>query len=232
MTIFKTSTLMMMSVVAAAGCLDASEPVDPGDEALPAPLVEADHAGAKVQIFQVAPGDLLVVATGELPEALEGKTPVQIYEAVAGAPAPAMLVERQAAIAAAQKPSSHVGSIGAGRPPTQAGDAQLTAADFQAANCTPGVVDFDFCFTNITGAFSRQFLNIKWIHSHLNAYRGTVSHTMKYRGFLGSWHDINFENTTGTSFVSTFSETDNGDYEVDISNAASDGYHLALHGDF
>lgn len=229
MTMFKTS-VMMTCVVAAAGCLDGGEPTEP-DEALPAPLVQADRAGAKVQVFQVAPGDLMVVATGELPEGLEGKTPVQIYEAVAAALAPAVLVDRQAAIAAVQKPTSHVGSMTAGKP-APAGDAQLTAAEFQTASCSPGVVDFDLCFTNSTNDFSRSFFNIKWIHSHVNAYRGSVSHSMKYRSALGSWHQINFESTTGTSFVSTFNEQDNGDYEVIISNAAGDGYHLAMHGDF
>lgn len=224
----------MMSVtglcaVALVGCVDGAQTVD--DEAMPAAMASAERAGAKVDVYEVAAGDLMVVATGAVPEGLEGKAPVEIYEVIARAPAPAALVERQAAIAAKQRPSLHVGEMSSGKP-ARAGEAELTASEFQSANCSPGTVDFDLCFTNSTNDFSRTFTNIKWIHSHLNAYRGTVSHSMRYRAFLGSWHQIDFDSTTGTSFVSTFNEQDNGDYEVIVSNASGDGYHLAMHGDF
>lgn len=220
-----TSAVTILGVALATGCID-----EQGTDS-EAPLASAEQGGTRVDVFQVALGDLMVVATGDLPEGLEGKTPVEIYEAVAGQKAPAALVERQAQIAANQRPSAHVGTTSGGKP-AASGDAQLTAADFQAANCNPGTVDFDLCFTNSTNDYSRSFFNIKWIHSHLNAYRGTVSQSLQYRPALGSWRQVDFESTTGSSFVSTFNEQDNGDYEINITNASGDGYHLALHGDF
>jgi hypothetical protein len=66
----------------------------------------------------------------------------------------------------------------------------------------------------------------------VNCYSGTLTHRMLYRGFLGSWHLINTNDTTGSAFVSSWNEQDNGDYEVELTNATGDGYHLSIHGDF
>jgi len=228
----RNAMVTVICVAAAGGCAASEGDLATDDDARPAPLASAARDGAQVAIYEVAPGDLMVVAQGELPDGLEGKTPVAIYEAIAGAGAPAALIARQAEIAAAQRPSAHVGSLGEGGRPAPSSIAELTAADFQSAYCNPGVVDFDLCFTNSTNDFTRSFFNIKWIHSHLNAYRGSVTQAMQYRPFAGSWRQIDFENTTGSTFVSTFNEQDNGDYEVDITNATGDGYHLSLHGDF
>jgi hypothetical protein len=189
---------------------------------LPAPMVSADRDGTKLDIYELTPGDLAVVATGVIPEGLEGKTPVEIYEQVAAARAPIALVERQAEIAAAraEAPSDHLGSAGKDVAPARSTISNLTASSFQATECNPGVpVDFDLCYLNRTGDYFRRFTNIHWIHAHLNAYSGSVVHSMWYRSFLGSWQLINTEPTTSSSFVSMYSEGADGDY-------------LSMHGDF
>lgn len=226
------------SLALAGGCAIETGSETNSDEVqpLPAAMVSADRDGARLDIYELTTGDLAVVATGDLPEGLEGKTPVEIYEVFAGARAPAALVERQTAIAAvqAQYPSDHVGSAGEATEPARSPVALLSGASFQASECNPGVVDFDLCFLDRGGDYFRRFTNIHWIHAHVNAYSGTVTHSMWYRSFLGSWQLINTDVTTGSSYVSLFSEGADGDYEVWITNAnaANDGYHLSMHGDY
>ena len=224
-------TMITSLAIAAGGCIDGA---NDGVQPLPAPMVTADRAGAHVAIYQLTPGDLAVVAGGELPAALEGKTPVEVYEAIAAESAPAALVESQARIAAAQAlhAGEPVGSVSNVAAPARSGIENLTASDFQSQYCNPGVVDFDYCWTNRTNNYSATFYNIKWIHSHVNAYSGTLTHSLWYRAFAGSWQLIDSDITTGSSYVSTFNEQSNGDYEVSLTDAAGDGYHLSLHGDF
>jgi len=229
----KTITVVLASLVAIGGCgIEGPAPRD-DERPLPAPMVSAERAGARVNIYQLTAGQLAVVVTGDMPEDVEGKTPVELYEAIAAAPAPAALVDSQARIAAvrAQRPTDHVGSRADDAAPARSKDATLTASDFQSAHCSPGVVDFDYCYTNVTNNYVTWFYNIHWIHAHVNVYRGSLTHAMWYRGFAGSFHLINVETVTGSTFVSVFDEGDNGDYEISITDATGDGYHLALHGD-
>jgi hypothetical protein len=227
-----TAMITTSLAIAAGGCIDSA----PSDEAQPlsAPLVSAERGAARVAIYQVTPDTLAVVATGDLPESIEGRSPVEIYEAIAATPAPAALVATQARIAAAQaqRGDDHVGSVSHVAAPTRSGISNLTAADFRTQYCDPGTVDFDYCWPNSTNDYSTTFYNIHWIHSHVNVYSGTLTHTMKYRAFAGSWKTIKSENVSGSTYVSTFPGTDDGDYEVSLTNAAGDGYHLSLHGDF
>jgi hypothetical protein len=225
------------SLALTGGCAAIETESENSDEVLPLPaaMVSADRDGARLDIYQLETGDLAVVATGDVPEGLEGKTPVEIYELIAGARAPAKLVERQTEIAALQalNPSDHVGSVGEEAAPDRSPITALTGSSFQSTECNPGVpVDFDLCYLYRTGDYIRRFTNIHWIHAHLNAYSGTVTHSMWYRSFLGRWQLINTDVTTGSSFVSLFSEGADGDYEVWVTSAAGDGYHLSMHGDF
>jgi hypothetical protein len=223
-------TMITSLAIAAGGCVDGA---NDGAQPLPAPLVSAERGGAHVAIYQLTPGDLAVVAGGELPAALEGKTPVEVYEAIAAEPAPSVLIDSQARIAALQAlhAGDHPGSIGNAAVPARSGITNLTATDFQNQWCNPGGVTFDYCWTNRTNNYSTTFNNIKWIHSHVNAYSGSLTHSLSYRGFLGSWQLIDSDTTTSSSYVSTFNEQSNGDYEVSLTNAAGDGYHLSLHGE-
>lgn len=228
-----TLCTMMITIslaVAAAGCMDSP----PGDEmqSLLAPLVSADRGGAHVDIYQLTPGNLAVVATGDLPDAVEGKTPVEIYEAIAAAPAPAALVDSQARITAARAlhAGDHGGPLTNVATPERSDVSNLTASDFRAQYCNPGPVDFDFCWPNSTNDYSITFFNIKWIHMHLNVISGSLTVSMSYRSALGSWHVIQSDNI-GTGLVLTYDDQDNGDYELSLTNATGDVYHLSLHGD-
>lgn len=229
----KLHTLPLLGITLASlatGCTEAPSETD----LLPLPpaMASAARDGAKIDIYELTPGDLAVVANGDLPEGLEGRTPVEIFETISGTAAPAELVARQAAIASARGEREDEGGVGSSATgPAVDRTANLTAAAFQAQYCAPGAVDFDHCWLNRTGDTQVTFNNINWIHSHVNAYRGTVTHFTFYRAFAGSWQLNNTDDTTGSSYVSTFSETDNGDYEIAVTYAAGDGYHIAIHGD-
>lgn len=236
-TILRSMFLLTTLAALGTGCsLDASTDASTDDVLpLPAPIATADRAGAQVKIYELTPSNLAVVVTGEMPEGLEGKTPVELYEAIAAEAAPASLRERQEKIAAARAQQGertgegHQLSEGS---PERSQVANLTAAQFQTSYCNPGSVDFDYCWPTSTNNFSIDFYNITWIHSHLNVYSGKATHRMLFRAFAGSWHLINTDESTGSSYVSTFDEEPNGDYDVQITNATGDSYHLAIHGDF
>jgi hypothetical protein len=229
-------TVITHALVATTSLLGACVGVDSSsdDRTLPSPMASAERNGAHVNIYQITPGDLVVVAGGDLPENIEGKTPVEIYEAVAGTPAPEPLVERQAAIAAvqAQHPTDHVGSTSNTAPPARSQIESLTASDFQSQYCNPGAVDFDYCYLNRTDNYVTWFYNVKWVHSHVNCYSGSLVHAIWYRPFLGSFSLVGYDTTTGSSYVSTFNEQNNGDYEISLTSATGDGYHLSMHGDY
>jgi hypothetical protein len=218
----------MTSAMMIGGCADhAADEVTP----LPPPMAKVERDGAKLEIYELRPGTLAVVATGDLPESIEGKSPVAIYETIAAERAPAELISTEARIAAARagRTDSVPGSMEVGSP-ERTTIASLTESQFQSSWCDPGTVDFDYCFLSRTGTYAAWFYNIDWIHAHVNAYRGTITHAMWYRSGAFNWNLINFDTTTGSSYVSTFEETGNGDYEVSITDAAGDGYHLSMHG--
>jgi hypothetical protein len=238
MSNFKDSKRAVFGAVAlallGAGCMDSDTDTDIPDVEGSTPITTLDtEDGVHVDFYEPIPGDLVAVVSGELSESLEGKRPVELYEALAGRSAPAELREIQTRIAAARAlRDDDVDSIDIAevKAPAQS-RIKLTDTDFDAAYCNPGAVDFDYCWTSRTSDYSIDISSVEWIHSHVNVYSGQLTHRLSIRHPpLGSWTLINANGVTGSSFVSTYSEVDNGTYRVELTQAAGARYHLSIHG--
>lgn len=228
--------LAVFTAVGLAGCVDGDSTTSEGGAPLPAPLASAvNDDGTEVAVYELGPGTLIAVVNGELPAGVDHLRPLELFEAVAGQPAPAIVRDTQARIAAAR--AAHPDDVDpapvAVRAPDRAPIANLTGADFSAGFCNPGVVDFDQCWLNRTNDWSTQINSVDWIHSHANRCGGnTVTHRMQYKNPpFGAWNVINADSLVDNTTVSTFSETDNGNYIVEILNASGDCWHLSIHGD-
>lgn len=220
----------LMGLAAAGGgaCMtDEAGPVGPDPFTT---LSAAD--GAQVDFYELASGGLLVAVKGELPHELEQRTPLELYEALAGAPGPAVLREAQARVDAALAARPPRGSATTDKvsDPGQGGSS-LVAADFRAQYCSPGAVDFDYCWTEETNNKTVDISGVSWIHSHVNAYTGEIRHSV-YQKTLFGWDQVFSEDVTGANYVSLYDTFDDDRYRIEITQAtaAGDRYHLSIHG--
>lgn len=220
------TTLVLLGGV--TGCVESETVLHPE------PIASIDTAdGVHANFYEAYPGELVAAVSGPVSPSLEELNPVEIYEALAAEPAPAVLRDSQTRIARARAlrtrdvdpPSSDVLA------PTRSTTSNLSAGTFNSQWCG-GTWDFDICLTDQTSSFLREFTSVKDIHSHVNATMGSVTHKMsiKHPPF-GTYDVINEETVTGSSFISTFTEADNGNYKIEVVNVGgSDNYHVSTHG--
>ncbi|HZJ63269.1 MAG TPA: hypothetical protein VFD36_07060 [Kofleriaceae bacterium] len=226
-------SLGSVALVGALGCVDAQT-----DEAevrpLPPPVATLDTAdGAHARFYQLETGGLVMTVTGTVPEGIEGKTPVEVYEKLAAQPAPAALRNLQARIveARAQRLPSVDPSDTRAIDVRGGNDTNLTGADFTTNWCFPSWATFNLCMTYQTGDAEEQFNGVNSIHSHLNVYTGQTRHELWFgRLPFPSWSRIDLDTPTGSSYVSTFTDANDGSYRVKVLNAALAQYHWSVHG--
>jgi hypothetical protein len=199
----------------------------------PSPFTTLNLAnGAVIDFYEPIRGELLVAMMGDVPGDVEDLSPLAIYEALAGAPAPVVLREAQARadLALASRPPRHPAPEDVVTEPAKGGSS-LTAAEFTAQWCSTSPVDFDHCWTDRTNNFTHQSANVDWIHAHANAYLGTISMTM-YQEVGGVLTPVwGPTQVTGMANVFTQPTTIDGTYVVSILQAAGDWYHLSIHGE-
>jgi len=221
----------LMGLVAAGTGACMSDEAEPATSGPIATLSLAD--GTELEIHEIAPGQLLVAASGVLPPEVEALRPLDMYEALSGGAAPGVLVEAQARAdlaLAARPPSTQPPVRDEVTAPARAEIASLTATDFQSAWCNPGTVDFDYCWTNRTNNYSIDVSSASWIHAHSNACSGQFTLSVSKKTLFG-WNLVYSDTVLGSSYVSTYSTTDNDTYRVEVLQASGDCWHLAIHGD-
>lgn len=219
--------LMGLLAVGAGACMSEEE------EAQSGPITTLDLAnGGRVDFYEAAPGQILVSARGDLPPEVEDLKPLELYQALSGTPAPASLREAQlrADLALAARPPRSASPSDAVTAPARTETSSLTGTDFQSAWCNPGTVDFDYCWLSRTNNYSIDISSVDWLHAHANSCSGTFLLSV-YNKTLFSWNLLYSDTVTGSTYVSTYSPTDNDTYRVEISQASGDCWHLAIHGD-
>jgi hypothetical protein len=232
--------LIGLVAVGASACMSGGDGDGDGDgdqdstaTARPVPITTLNLAnGARIDFFETAPGEILVSANGDLPIEAEDMRPLEMYELLAGQAAPAELYEAQvrADLALAARPPRSEPTADTVSTPARSELSSLTGSDFQSAWCNPGIVDFDYCWTNRTDNYSIDVSSVQWIHAHANACSGIFTLNV-YRKTLFGWNLVYADTVTGSSYVSTYSTTDNDTYRVEITQASGDCWHLSVHGD-
>jgi hypothetical protein len=200
--------------------------------------------GTVVNFHEPEPGQIIVVANGDMPATQRQMSAVALYESLTTHAAPTALIEAQQRAdraphrdpTAVTEPAIVVQEARPDLPPTEVRDGigrateALTAAQFQSGYCGGGPFSVFYCRTNRTGNTTIDFTATN-ATTNVNAYRGRLIHTMYYKNSWGNWILLWSMSVTGDTFVSQWPVGgSHHQYRFTTTEAENDGYHYSIRG--
>lgn len=199
--------------------------------------------GTVVNFHEPEPGQIIVVANGDMPATQRQMSAVALYESLTTHAAPTALIEAQQRADHAPRPepspaSEPVAEVEAAWPDLSASESQhgighgvsmLTASQFQSGYCGGGSYSVFYCRTNRTGNTTIEF-TAQDVRTAVNAYRGSLIRTIYYKNWLGNWIVLSSVSVTGENSVSLWSWDERHKYRFVTTEAENDGYHYSIRG--